>query len=343
MSGTPKGTGARSVARSGSPCDPLGVHPAEGGEEPQVEGPLLLRRAEEEVAARHLERPGGVVVAVGVEPQRLDVGEVLDQPGIVEVDRHRQAGHLEDAGRSRAAPGPRRRRNPRGSPPAAPARSGGPPPRRARRAPPSPPAPRARPEPRRPRGRQPPRELQIADADPRHQGPDRLAGEEGDAGHERTPSQPLMNPPGAGRLHLADDPVQALDLGIGAAEVGRLVVHGGAELPFVVVEPLHLGRAPLDLGAQGLALFPQGRQLAVGGVVALLPEEPFAGQLLVVAAEGGEVLARPGELVAQVGEVEAGAGPPLALGDQLGRAACRPPGPASRGGGDRRAWRAPGP
>ena len=42
--------------------------------------------------------------------------------------------------------------------------------------------------------------------------------------------QPGVQAPGAGGLHLADDAVQALDLGVGAAEVGRLVVDGGAEL-----------------------------------------------------------------------------------------------------------------
>src|SRR5436305_14281268 len=124
--------------------------------------------------------------------------------------------------------------------------------------------------------------------------------------------QPLMEPPRAGGLHRPDDPVEALDLGIRAAEVRRLVVHRRAELPLVVVEALSfrgkardlrgetldLAAQPLDLQAQILPLAAEGGHFAVGGVVALLPEEAFAGQLLVRLGEGGEVVAQSGEVAA---------------------------------------------
>src|SRR4051794_23591230 len=73
-------------------------------------------------------------------------------------------------------------------------------------------------------------------------------------GASRSPAQPLVDPPGAGRLHLADQSVQALDLGVGAAEVGRLVVDGGAQLPFLAVEALEIGRQAVDLGREPLRL-----------------------------------------------------------------------------------------
>ena len=92
--GHPEGDRGDQGGEVGVVRDPLRVDPAEGGEEAEVEGPLLLGRAEKEVAAGELQDPGGVVVSVGVEPEGLEVGEVLDQPGVVEVDRHRETGEL---------------------------------------------------------------------------------------------------------------------------------------------------------------------------------------------------------------------------------------------------------
>ena len=80
------------AAQVGIEAKPLGVDPAERGEEAEVEVALLLRGAQEEVAARELEHPAAVVVAERIEPERLGVVQVLEQPGIVEVDRERQVG-----------------------------------------------------------------------------------------------------------------------------------------------------------------------------------------------------------------------------------------------------------
>src|SRR5262245_35652764 len=100
---------------------------------------------------------------------------------------------------------------------------------------------------------------------------------------------PPMKPPRPGGLHLPDKAVETLDLRIGAAEVGRLVVDGGAQLPLLVVETPHVG-------LEGLALLPQGRQIAVQGVVAVLQPVALASQLLMGLGEGGEIGAQSREV-----------------------------------------------
>jgi len=169
-------------AQIGVGSEPLGVHPAERGEKAEVVEPLLFRGAEEEVAASHLEDPGGVVVAVRVETEGRRVVEVLHEPRVVEVDRHRQRrrGQQEVVGEL-----PLRHRR------GAVAHQLGE--RRAAERPDG-----LRSEPRRgallparrrdqdrleTRGGQAPGELQVADADPRHARAHRLARKQRDPAH----------------------------------------------------------------------------------------------------------------------------------------------------------------
>ena len=169
------------VRQIGVHRDALRVDPAQGGEKAEVEAALLLGRAEEEVAAGHLEDPGRMVVAPGIEAEALDVAQVLDQPRVIEIEGHGQMRAFEHqvvaelplchrggaVGQDLAQPAGLE-------------------------------AAHRHVEPQAPRllgvggrdedhvdaePRQTPGELEIADADPRHARADGLAGEEGDAGH----------------------------------------------------------------------------------------------------------------------------------------------------------------
>src|SRR5687767_15562274 len=51
--------------------------------------------SEEQVAARELQHPGGVVVAPGVEPERGEVVQVLHQPRVVEVRSEEHTSELQ--------------------------------------------------------------------------------------------------------------------------------------------------------------------------------------------------------------------------------------------------------
>src|SRR6202023_2519896 len=103
------------------------------------------------------------------------------------------------------------------------------------------------------------------------------------------PLHPLMDAPGAARFHLADEPVDPLVLGVGPAEMGRLLVRGGVQPALLAVDPLQLGRQPGGRGlarrrllaqaprllAHPLVVVAQRLQLAVDGVKAVLEVEAF--------------------------------------------------------------------
>src|SRR5436305_2302643 len=91
--------------------------------------------------------------------------------------------------------------------------------------------------------------------------------------------QPRLQPPGPGGLHLPDRSVQTLDLGVGAAEMGGLVVDHGPQLCFVVIEAL-------SLAAQLAVLVAQGGKLTVQSVVKLLQTKALGSHRLVLVGEG---------------------------------------------------------
>lgn len=160
----------------------LGVDASERGQEAEVVEALLGRGAEEEIAARELMHPGGVVVAVRIEPERVEIVQVLDQPGIVEVDRDRQVGPLDQQvvgelplGDRDVPVGRRACERSRSDPTDAIGRdaAAGRLLRRSGR----------EQDDVEPGRRQPPGDLEVADADPPHGGADRLARQERDPLH----------------------------------------------------------------------------------------------------------------------------------------------------------------
>ena len=163
------------------------VHPSESGQKAEIVGALLRRGTEEEVAAGQLVDPAPVIVAVRIEPQSLEMGQVLDEEGIVEIDHSGQIGQLVEhvvrqlsLGDGRVAV-PQQLRQRRGVEPARLDGTG----RHVRGL--------AR-APGRNQGdlesevRQPPSHLQVANADAGRALPERLAADQTDPGHRRSPA-----------------------------------------------------------------------------------------------------------------------------------------------------------